>query len=525
MSKYKPTNVTNYGISLEEIEAVNAQISDYEDTIASIESKIQGVLRQANALRAQRQHYMDLISKCRGTITLVRRAPDEILAHIFEYCAATGWAKAPLVASHVCSKWRRAALAPKVWSYIYLTSESRDPLQRMQLWLSRALKSDLHVTIDAQVVDAPFLLAMDLLLEHITQWRSLTLEARFVQQARYLLDRCTGQANQLQAVTIRAFAAALDGEDGAEGLTGLREAFERSAHLQTLHIISNSFPSALPIQISDLSMELGTFPLGPISVDNMLETIAELPSLERLTLVAPNNFSASLLPNEQNPPTQLSSLRTLFLEGYPDFNQILRYIETPILRHLHLRSTEPPLNFPHESTGVALRSFIGSSRPPLKLLEFHDIDIPHSDFTYCFLNLPLLEELRLHETEIPNEVLSLLNGPDGACPRLKRLNLRWCEQLSGKTLVDLVESRSIATYQEGHSDPIQDVTVINCALVEEEDVLAMARKTTCSVVVRDLQDHCRLRGCCNNARYRQRLRFRHRMDLEGGDRSIHLILD
>ncbi|TFY72758.1 hypothetical protein EVG20_g253 [Dentipellis fragilis] len=484
--------MTNYGISLEEIQSVNTQISDYEKTISSIETEIQDVLRQANALRVQRRYYLDLISKCRGTITLARRAPDEILAHIFEYCAASGWAKAPLVASHVCSKWRRAALAPNVWSHVYLTSESLDPLQRTQLWLSRALKSDLHVTIDAQVVDAPFLQAMDLLLEHIPQWRSLTLEARFVQQTRYLLERCTGPANQLQVVTIRAFAAALDGEVGVEELTGLREAFEHSPHLQMLHIISNGFPPALPIQISDLSMELGSFPIGSISVENMLETIADLPSLERLTLVAPINFSVSLtLPNEQRPPTQLPSLRTLILDGYPDFNEILRFIEAPALRHLHLHSTEPPLNFPHETTGTSLRYLIESSRPPLKLLEFHDIDIPHSDFVHCFFNLPLLEELRLHETEIPNEVLSVLNGPDGACPRLKRLDLRWCEQLSGKTLVDLVESRSVASDRNGHSDPIQDITVINCALVEEEDVLAMARKTTCSVVVRNLQDHCR----------------------------------
>jgi len=62
-------------------------------------------------------------------------------------------------------------------------------------------------------------------------------------------------------------------------------------------------------------------------------------------------------------------------------------------------------------------------------------------------------------------------------------------------------------------DPIEDITVINCALVDESSVLDLAQATVCSLVVRNLEDHCRSRGCCYNNRCGQRLRLRHQKDL------------
>jgi hypothetical protein len=128
----------------------------------------------------------------------------------------------------------------------------------------------------------------------------------------------------------------------------------------------------------------------------------------------------------------------------------------------------------------------------MKLLELHDVDIRRDDFVQCFLFLPVLEELRLHETEISNDALLSLHGPMGACPRLKRLDLRWCEQLAGQALVDLVQSRVDSSgNRRGSFDPIEEITVINCALVDESSVLNLAHATVCSVVVRNLEDHCR----------------------------------
>ena len=192
----------------------------------------------------------------------------------------------------------------------------------------------------------------------------------------------------------------------------------------------------------------------------------------------------------------LAYLEHLIIDATPDFNAVLRSIQALVLQYLYLRSTEPPLNHPHNGTGEALLQSLRSSKPPMKLLELHNVDIRRDDFVQCFLPLPLLEVLRLHETEISNDALVSLHGPGptGACPRLKRLDLRWCKQLACQALVDLVKSRADSSGNRwGSLDPIEEITTINCALVYESSVLdfKLAHATVCSVVVRDLEDHCR----------------------------------
>ena len=39
--------------------------------------------------------------------------------------------------------------------------------------------------------------------------------------------------------------------------------------------------------------------------------------------------------------------------------------------------------------------------------------------------------------------------------------------------------------------PIEEVGVVNCAFVREEDVLDLARMTVCRIVMRDGDDYCR----------------------------------
>ena len=112
--------------------------------------------------------------------------------------------------------------------------------------------------------------------------------------------------------------------------------------------------------------------------------------------------------------------------------------------------------------------------------------------------------------------------------------------LHGRALVNVVKSRNAPTvlrdrgrddeagdYQvdakpaEGAS-PMEEVAVINCAFVLEEDVLDLARMTVCRIITRDGDDYCRKRfifpsplflvlnptslppgmvECCRNARY------------------------
>ena len=479
--------------SADEIFAVHAIIRHHELEIETIDISIQNVFRQVQQLRAKRAYHLDTIAKCRGSISLARRAPGDVLALIFEHAAAGGWVNAPLVTSHVCSNWRRASFVPRVWSHVHLTSETQDPVAKTRLWLSRALHSPLFVTIDVRVFDPHILNAFELILEHASQWRTLTLSTRFAQQASDLLSQCRRHFPYLHTVDIKSFSIGVATEQGVDELTGFADAFADAPLLSHARMTSNRFPVSIPRTVVDLSVQLSDLASSRPSLSVVLQMLGTLPALRSLSLVIPGHFVQIIYTSEEpTPETCFHHLERLIIDAPPDFNAVLRSIQAPVLQYLHLRSTEPPLSHPHDGTGEALLQFLRSSKPPMKLLELHDVDIRHDDFVQCFLSLPLLEELRLHETEISNDALVSLHGPMGACPRLKRLDLRWCEQLAGQALVDLVKSRADSSgNRRGSFDPIEEITVINCALVDESSVLDLAHATVCSVVVRDLEDHCR----------------------------------
>ncbi|KAF8485057.1 hypothetical protein DFH94DRAFT_689402 [Russula ochroleuca] len=452
--------------SADEIFAAQAIIRNHELEVECIDITIQNVLRQVQQLRSKRAYHLDTIAKCRGSISLARRAPDDVLALIFEHAAAGGWVNAPLVTSQVCAKWRRASFVPRAWSHVHLTSESLDPVAKTRLWLSRALQSPLSVTVDVRV---------------------------FVQQANDILSQCLRPFPYLHTVHITSFSIGVATEQGMDELTGFADAFADAPLLSHVCMVSNRFPVSVPQTVVDLSLQLSDIASSRPSLSAALEMLGTLPALRGLTLIIPRHFVQMIYSNEDpTPETCLHHLERLIIDAPPDFNVVLQYLQAPVLQYLHIRSTEPPLNHPHDGTGEALLRFLRSSKPPMKLLELHDVDIRRDDFVQCFLSLPLLEELRLHETEISNDALLSLHGPMGACPRLKRLDLRWCEQLVGQALVDLVQSRVDSNgNRRGSFDPIEEITVINCALVDESSVLNLAHATVCSVVVKSLEDHCR----------------------------------
>lgn len=513
----------------DEIFAIHATIRSHELEIESLDTVIQSILRRVQQLRAQRARHADAIAKCRGSISMALRAPDDVLSLIFEHCAADGWANAPLVVSHVCRKWRQASYFPRVWSYIYLTSDSLNVISKTRLWLSRALQAPLRVAVDVRVLDRYVLDAFELILDHASQWHSLTLSTRFVQQASEILSQCRRPIPNLRTLDITGFSIGVATELGVDELAGLDDAFSDAPSLSCVRIVCNRFPPSLPKTVVELSIELTDIPSSRPSLSAFLQMLGRLPALRSLTLIIPSYFAQIIQSDEDlTTETYFHHLECLIVDAPPDFNEVLRHINAPALRSLHLRSTEPPLNHPHEGTGEALLQFLKSSNPQIKLLELHDVDIRRDDFVQCFSSLPLLEELRLHETEIPDDALLSLHGPNGSCPRLKRLDLRWCEQLAGRALVGLVRSR-IGPAGSGLRtpfDPIERITVINCARVDESSILDLAHATVCSVVVRNLEDHCRSRGCCTNARYRQRLRLRHQKDLGSPEwANVKLVLD
>jgi hypothetical protein len=473
------------GTSVDESLAILATIRNHDLGTESLDATL-SLLRRVQQFCAQEARHTEIIAKCPGSSSLALHAPDDVLALIFEQCASDVWANAPLVLSHVCSKWRRASFAPRVWSLIYLSGNSLDPVAKTRLWLSRALHSPLHVIVDVRVLQPSLLKAFELILDHASQWRSLYLNTRFVRQASEVLSQCRRPVPKLRTVDVTCFSIGVATEEGVDELAGLDDAFSDAPSLSWVRIMSNRFPLGLPKSVIELSMELADIVTSRPSLSVVLHMLAQLPALRSLTLTIPPHF-ARVIQNDGDIKSEsyLHHLERLVIYALPGFNEVLRHIHAPALRSLHLRSKEPPPNHPHEGTGEALLQFLKSSNQ-IKLLELHDVVIRRDDFVQCFSSLPLLEELRLSETEIADDALLSLHGPNGSCPRLKRLDFHWCKQLPGQALVELVRSRiGPDDAARTSSDPIEQINVINCTCADESSILDLANATVCSVVVRN----------------------------------------
>ncbi|KDQ64856.1 hypothetical protein JAAARDRAFT_146039 [Jaapia argillacea MUCL 33604] len=490
------------------------------------------MFRAIYALRDTRAEHETRIRNLKGLISLARRMPPELLAKIFQHCVEGGWYRAPTVVSQVCSRWRLGTSFPRVWSNVYVNCEDKNPLGRTRHWLSMASQAPLHITVDARINTSDLPDIMDLLLTRVSQWRSFTIITDRYRDANYLLSRCTLPAPDLSEVGVVTevdFRELVEG--GNTDLVGFQDAFQQAPRLTTLKLACNTIQSRsiIPPNILNLSITMGSSRQSnlPLSGASLIQLLESLPLLRQFTMSVPFLCDLQYMPEADFRRTaHIPHLESLEICVPPNVNGILAHLRAPQLRKLHLRSSEDPLGRPHDLTGASLREFIEQSSPPLEILELHDIDAPDDDYAHCLAVLDQLQELRLHETEISDDVVQMLNGPTGYCPRLSRIDLRWCAQLTGRTLVDLVKSRNCGEVtQNGAVAPISEVTVMNCSFVEEQDVLDLSNMTMCRLVLRDSTDHCYQKGCCTNVRYRQRLRLRHLADLiEGRHGRTGLIL-
>ncbi|KAI1788686.1 hypothetical protein LXA43DRAFT_974721 [Ganoderma leucocontextum] len=511
----------------EVIQAAEATIRTHEDHIAALEDRIGGLLTQVRDLRYDQAKHRAAIERSRGLITLARRLPDELLIKIFGHLIADGWTRGPVVVSHVCSSWRRAAHAPTVWSHVYVNCDDANVYERTKFWLRMAEGADLHVTVRASWRIPPWQLAqlMGMLNERSAQWQSLKVETDSLRHAELIFQQCTLPLPELQTIMIKTSAVdSADADMSDLGILAERFNAEHAPRLARVEYASSVVPAApiFPAHVTSLALEIDESPAHrPLSAASVMAALEPLTHLRTLALTMPLVYDRAFVP-APDPARAISlpALSTLICYGPTDLNELLPHLHTPALRALHLRSLED-LGYRQQPIAPSLLRFLTLSAPPLELLELHDLDLAPPAFAAVFAALSAsLRELRLHESSISDATVQLLHGPRGLCPNLTRLDLRWCGMLQGRALVDLVRSR-----RAGGTTRIEEVGVVNCAFVREEDVLDLARMTVCRIVMRDAgDDYCRARGlgCCSNGRYRTRLRFRHMSELVPG--GIRLVL-
>lgn len=498
-----------------DVAAACREIDEHKAAISSLQERIFILLSEVQTLRREQKEHHDQINVCKGVTTLARRIPEELLSKIFEHCLEDGWYRAPLVVSQVCSAWRMAARAPRVWSHIYVNCNASHFVGRTQFWLSMAAEAPLHITFAASFRGAPtqdITNVTNLLLSRVAQWRTLAFDPMPLREIHFILSLCASRnAKNLRCLTINTEVSFAEGVDGLEGdILNLGDVFSEAnaPNLTAIKYSCNALPSTsiFPSHIRTLWLETKESPdQRPVSAEGYMAVTSNLTRLRNCSISMPSYPRHHFAPSPD--PTRaitLPGLTSLTLYGLDDFNGLLGYFDVPSLRALHLRSSEDRFTST-DGIDTGLLTLLANSSPLLETLELHDVDLRPETFATCFMQLKELREIRLHDSHIDDETLGLLRGPNGLCPRLSRLDLRWCQNFQGSTLVNLVRSRNMidgagartAKYQNGisgvpvTSDPIDEVTVINCSLVKEQDVLCLANMTVCRVVMRDTDDHCR----------------------------------
>lgn len=542
--------------TLSDVEASSLAIEHHTAEITSLQNRISSLLLEVQALRKAQKDHHDQINVYKGVTTLARRIPPELLGKIFEHCVEDGWFRAPLIVSQVCSAWRAGARAPRVWSRIFVNCNASSFVSRTQFWLSKAAEAPLHITFTASLrgtAPGDLSAVTKLLLARAAHWETLIFDSIPPRDLHVIFSLCARNSfKHLRVITVRTELTFVDDIDGpGSDDFNLGEVFQEddTPMLSTMNYSCNALPysAIFPSHLQHLALETTeSADRRPLSAEGYTNVLSNLLRLKGLTISMPVHP-----PRESGPlsnPSELISLpdlTTLTLYGFNDLYGILEYLDVPSLRALHIRLLEDHF-YAINALDSSILALLTNCSPPLDMLELHDTDIRLETFARMFAQLVTLRELRLHDSHIDDETLDILRGPDGLCPRLSRLDLRWCQNFRGETLVKLVQSRIAVDGIVMASKPIEEITVINCSLVKEPDIISLAKTTVCRVVMRGSEDYCRTyhisfqllicfscadllvrgsRECCGNTKYTQRLRFRHTENLSSEERSqLRLIM-
>ena len=510
------------------VENVRQTIHDHEQAMISLDGEIERLMSAVHQLHHLKQHHINAIRHCKGNITLAKRLPSEVLATIFKQCVCEGWTRTPLIVSHVCSSWRQAASAPTVWSHIYVNLEGRDPCRRTRFWLNNAQGT--LITIEIEVGNEALSnldKVMAILITEVHHWKILIIKSTLLGPVNQILGHCTKPAPELRTVDISvAQQLTLSNTDESQ-ITTLQSSFPSAPIFRALRISRNILPrrNMVPSSITDLSLKLPCHPpfATSQSISSVIDLLGELHKLVSFSIEVPSGHHQDFeMDISFNKLAELPSLTSLMMIGWNNIFGILSRIITPSLKYLYLRSS---LEFPQaEETSAWISLLLEGSSPPVSLLEIRDMNLDAQFYGRLFTLLPNIEELRLHDSDLDDLMLKRANGPQGLCPLLKRIDMRWCGRLSGGALVELVRSRLPGNIDSSSiASPISEITLINCPFVKEEHVLELTQMTVCRLIHRGQDDFCCKRvlrsqdiqadtnftdtyGCCDNERYRRRLK-------------------
>lgn len=299
----------------EVVQAAWDTIHTHESSIADLEAHIQGLLNDVRDLRYDQAKHRAAIERSIGLITLARRLPEELLIRIFTLAVADGWTRGPVVVSHVCAGWRKAALAPQVWTHVYAECDDPRVIGRTRFWLGRARGAGLHPTIVAsyRATERQVAELMALLVERSAQWKSLRVETDMLGVGLTglvgVLSLCRHSFPELREVEVKTAAmdagSALNGTAARVELLKSTFAAHRAPLLSSISYVSTAVPSQpiFPTHIANLVLEIKeSTHHNPLSAESLLTILEALPHLRALTLSMPYVYASEYIPHVHRGP-------------------------------------------------------------------------------------------------------------------------------------------------------------------------------------------------------------------------------
>jgi len=141
-------------------------------------------------------------------------------------------------------------LAFQLSGHIYVNCNAKDPTGRTRFWLEKAQSSLLSVIIDVRDDTSHISDVMELLLDHISQWQSFTINSVLLSHSNYLLSFCGSAAPELRLVNITVTQEFDDNDngnqpeagdgDGRQELVELMASFPEAPRFSTLQISCNT---------------------------------------------------------------------------------------------------------------------------------------------------------------------------------------------------------------------------------------------------------------------------------------------
>jgi len=385
------------------VDAVHQKIVENEHAIESLERGIEEHARTIRQIQYKIQQHQVEIRRYKGMITLAKRLPPEILASIFEECVKSGWTKTPLVVSHVCSSWRKAASIPTVWSHVYVNLDTRDPYNRTRLWLERSQDALLYINLDIGNENSQLGRIMTLLASKARRWKEVNIKSVMLHSVNQVLQACGLFTPYLISISVsiaRDFTVANPADADGE-LVALCTAFSNAPLLRHLRIERDLLPgpNIIPSSITHLSLSISSWLSSTRqSIASTLRLLEEVPLLESLSIDAPSSqmFESDV---HQGQLVDGPNLKSLILKGSNSLFHLLAYLKASNLLSLCLRFFLQQNQA--DDTGHWVDIFLERSKPPLAFLEIRDVSLEISVYDRMLPLLPFLGVLTVIYMTVP----------------------------------------------------------------------------------------------------------------------------